>query len=117
MQLQMQLHRFGSRPHVCIQTTWTDAVKSARLFSSGFFFILFVNLWGFPPQLGADRLLAVGQKQHPCITRTVCFIIKYHLSLHLNLFLTSVLSGFNKALKTNSQLSQLTELDVYIYYL
>lgn len=65
----------------------------------------------------ADRLLAAGLKQHPCVTRTVCFIIKYHLSLHLNLFLTSVLSGLNKALKTNSQLSQLTGLDVYIYYL
>lgn len=50
-----------------------------------------------------SAVTCVWQKQHLCIIWTVCFIIKYHLSLHLNLFSTSVRSGLNKALKTNSK--------------
>lgn len=64
-----------------------------------------------------SAVTCVWQKQHLCIIWTVCFIIKYHLSLHLNLFSTSVRSGLNKALKTNSKTFTDHWLNMYIYHL
>lgn len=64
-----------------------------------------------------SAVTCVWQKQHLCIIWTVCFIIKYHLSLHLNLFSTSVRSGLNKALKTNSKTFTDHWLNMYIDHL